>query len=58
MRGRNGSASFLPLNKKGGLVKNVISEKCLTEEQAIYVYDKVELEDELKLGKTAFTNSK
>ena len=53
MKGRNGSTSFLPLNKKGGLLNNVISEKCLTEEQAKYVYDKVEFGDELKVGKTA-----
>ena len=53
MKGRNGSASFLPLNKKGGLINDVISKKCLTEEQAKYVYDKVESGDELKVGKTA-----
>ena len=52
MKGRNGSTSFLPLNKKGGLKNDVISEKCLTEEQAKYVYDKIELGDELKVGKT------
>ena len=42
MKGRNSSTSFLPLNKKGGLITNVFSEKCLTEEQTKYVYDKVE----------------
>ena len=52
MKGRNGSTSFLPLNKKGHLINNAISEKCLTAEQAKYVYDKVELGDELKVGKT------
>ena len=52
MKGRNGSTSFLPLKKKGGLKNNVISEKCLTEEQAKYVYDKVESGDELQVGKT------
>ena len=52
MKVRNGSTSFLPLNKKGILKNNVISEKCLTEEQAKYVYDKVELEEEHKVGKT------
>ena len=51
MKGRNGSTSFLPLNKKGGLKTDVISEKYLTEEQAKYVYDKVESGDELKVGK-------
>ena len=40
MKGRNGSTSFLPLNKKGGLKNDVISEKFLTEEQAKFVYDK------------------
>ena len=52
MKGRNGSISFLPLKKKGGLKNNVISEKCLTEEQAKYVYDKIESGDELQVGKT------
>ena len=52
MKGRNGSTSFLPLNKKGGLITNEFSEKCLTEEQTKYVYDKVESGDELKVGKT------
>ena len=51
MTGRNGSTSFLPLNKKGGLITNVFSKKCLTEEQIKYVYDKVELGDELKVRK-------
>ena len=53
MKGRNGSTSFLPLNKKGGLISNVFSEKCLTEEQAKYVYDKVESGDELKVRKVS-----
>ena len=48
MKGRTGSTSFLPLNKKGGLITNVFSEKCLTEELIKYVYDKVESGDELK----------
>ena len=53
MKGRNGSTSFLPLNKKGGLITKVFSEKCLTEEQTKYVYDKVELGDELKVRKVS-----
>ena len=53
MEGRNGSTSFLPLNKKGRLITNVFSEKCLTEEQTKYVYDKVELGDELKVRKVS-----
>ena len=51
MKGRNGSTSFLPLNKKGVLKTDVNSKKYLTEEQAKYVYDKVESGDELKVGK-------
>ena len=53
MKGRNGSTSFLPLNEKGRLIKNVISKNCLTEEQTRYVYDKVELGDELKVRKVS-----
>ena len=49
MKGRNGSTSFLPLNKKGGLIKNVSSEKYLTEDQTKYVYDKIEFRDEIKV---------
>ena len=53
MKGRNGSTSFLPLNKKGGLIKNVSLEKYLTEDQTKYVYDKVELGDEIKVRKVS-----
>ena len=53
MKDRNSSTSFLPLNKKGGLITNVFSEKCLTEEQTKYVYDKVESGDELKVRKAS-----
>ena len=52
MKGRNGSTSFLPLDKKGGLKNDVIPENCLTKEEAKYVYDEVESGDELKVGKT------
>ena len=58
MKGRNGSTSFLSLNKKGGLIMNVSSEKCLTEEQTKYVYDKVELGDEIKVRKVKSGNLK
>ena len=58
MKGRNGSTLFLPLKKKGGLKNNEISEKFLTEEQAKYVYDKIESGDELWVGKNHFTISK
>ena len=37
MKGRNGSTSFLPLSKKGGLVEDVSSEIYLTEDQTKYV---------------------
>ena len=53
MKGMNGSTSFLPLNKKGGLIKNVSSEKYLTEDQTKYVYDKVESGDEIKVRKVS-----
>ena len=52
MKGRNGSTSFLPLKKKGGLNNTVISETCLTKEQARYIYDKIESRDILKVRKT------
>ena len=55
MKGRNGSTSFLPLNKKGGLMTNVFSDKFLTKEQTKYVYDTVELEYELKVRKAALS---
>ena len=58
MKGRNGPTSFLPLKKKGGLDSKVISEACLTEDQAKYVYDKIESGDELKVGKTVLQQSK
>ena len=53
MKGRNGSASFLPLNKKGGLFKNVSLEKYLMEDQTKYVYDKIELGDKIKVRKVS-----
>ena len=53
MKGRNGSTSFLPINKKGGLTKIVSSEKYLTADQIKYVYDKLELGDEIKVRKVS-----
>ena len=53
MKGRNGSTSFLPLNKKCGFIPNAFSEKCLTKEQTKYVYDKVESGEELKVRKVS-----
>ena len=49
MKGRNGSTSFLPLNKKGGLTRLASSGKYLTEDQTKYVYDKVESGNEIKV---------
>ena len=57
MKGRNGPTSFLPLEKKGGLNNKVISETCLTGEQAKHVYDIIESGDELKVGKTVLQQS-
>ena len=51
MKGRNGSTSFLPLKKKCGLNDKVMSEACLTKDQAKQVYDKIESGDELKIGR-------
>ena len=48
----------MPLKKKGGLDSKVISKACLTEDQAKYVYDKIESGDELKVGKTILQQSK
>ena len=57
MKGRNGPTSFLLLKKKGGLDSKVISEACLTEDQAKYVCDKIESGDELGVGKTVLQQS-
>ena len=51
MKGRNGSTSFLPLNKKGGLIKDVSWNNYLTEDQTNYIYDKFELGDEIRVRK-------
>ena len=53
MKGRNGSTSFLPLNKKGGLTRLVSSGEYLTKDQTKYVYDKVEWGDEIKVRKVS-----
>ena len=51
MKSRNGSISFLPLNKIGGLIKDVSKEKYLTEDQTKHIYDKVESGDEIRVRK-------
>ena len=51
MKGRNCSTSFLPINKKGGLFKNVSLKRYLTEEQTKNIYDKIELGDKIQVRK-------
>ena len=57
MKGRNGSTSFLPLTKKGGLKSKVRYEACLTKDQAKQVYNKIELGDEIKIRKIMQQNN-
>ena len=48
MKGRNGSISFLPYTRKGGVQKEM-SDQCLTMEQAKQIYDKIETGEMVKL---------
>ena len=57
MKGRNGSTSFLPLMRKGGLQKKTPSKQCLTKEQTKQIYDKVELGEEVKISKLVQQNT-
>ena len=57
MKGRNGSTSFLPLKKKGGLQGAIPSELCLTKEQAKQIYDKIESGEEVKIRKIIQQNT-
>ena len=57
MKGRNGSTSFLPSKKKGGLQEKIPSEQCLTKEQTKQIYDKVELGEEVKIRKLVQQNT-
>ena len=57
MKGRNGSTSFLPLMKKGGLKSKAKSKACLTKEQAKQVCDKIELGDKIKIRKIMQQNN-
>ena len=41
----------MPLNKKGGLIKDVSQEKYLTEDQTKYIYDKYESGDGIRVRK-------
>ena len=53
MKDRNGSTLFLSLNKKGGLIKGVLLEKYLTEDQTKNIYDKAESGDEISIRKVS-----
>ena len=57
MKGRNGSTSFLPLKRKGGLQKKIPSEQYLSKEQTKHIYDKVELGEEVKIKKLIQQNT-
>ena len=57
MKGRNGSTSFLPLKKKGGLQSRTPFELSLTKEQAKQVYDKIESGEEVKIRKIIQQNT-
>ena len=57
MKGRNGSTSFLPLKKRGGLQGKIPSELCLTKQQAKQVYDKKESGEEVKIRKIIQQNT-
>ena len=57
MKGRNGSTSFLPLKKKGGLQGKIPSELCLTKEQTKQIYDKIELGEEVNIRKIIQQNT-
>ena len=50
MKGRNGTTSFLPSKGKGGFQRE-ISKQCLTMEQTKQIYDKIELEEMVKIKK-------
>ena len=50
MKGRNGSTSFLPSKRNGG-VQNEMSDQCLTTEQTKQIYDKIETGEMVKIRK-------
>ena len=50
MKGRNGSTSFLPSTRKGGVQKEM-SDQCLTMEQTKQIYDKIETGEMVELRK-------
>ena len=56
MKGRNGSTSFLPSKRKGGLQRKIPFEQCLTKEQTKQIYDKVETGEEVRIRKLVQQN--
>ena len=57
MKGRNGSTSFLPLKRKGGFQRKILSEQCLTKEETRQIYEKLELGEEVKIRKLVQHNT-
>ena len=55
MKGRNGSTSFLPLERKGGFQRN-ITNQYLTKEQAEQLYDKIETGEMVNIRKLNWHN--
>ena len=51
MKGRNGSTSFLPSERKGGFQRRISFEQCLTKKQTKQIYDKIELGEEVIIRK-------
>ena len=51
MKGRNGCTSFLPLKRKGGFQREILSEQCLNKEQRKQIYDKIELGEKVRIRK-------
>ena len=50
MKGRNGPTSFLPIQRNGGIQKDV-SSQCLTAGQTKQIYDKIETGEMVKIRK-------
>ena len=50
MKGRNGPTSFLPIQRNGGIQKDM-SSRCLTVEQTNQIYDKIETGEMVKIRK-------
>ena len=50
MKGRNGPTSFLPIQRNGGIQKEM-SNQCLMAEQTKQIYDKIEIGEMVKIRK-------